>query len=67
MIVYELKKAYPGENYDEEIRKVWAEKPIEDQSVYLLLRKGQRKSNANWKEFKDIQTSYSKNRGLAKS
>ena len=63
MVVYELKEAYPEGDYGEDKRKVWAEKPIENQSVYLLLRKGLKKTKANWKEFGKIQSSYLTNRG----
>ena len=62
MVVYRIEDAYPNQSFTEQDRQKWLEKPIEQQNVYLLLRKGPMKSNAIWKDFKQIPKSYLENR-----
>jgi len=60
MVVYKLEDAYPTQSYNEEERVEWAKKQIEEQNVYLLLRRGQTNSSATFKDFKAVGEAYQK-------
>ena len=54
LVCYEIKDAYApieDNDYSEERRIEWAQKPIEEQKVYLLMRKGVAEIEFKWTDF----------------